>query len=80
MVMPNDTKGPAALWGQRIAERREHQGLTQNELADAAETTQQHISSIESGDKQASDALRMRIANALKTHPADLFPWPSVAS
>lgn len=63
-------------WGAEIRNRRLAAGLTQQALADAAGSTKAHISNIERGLTSVSDGLRMRLAAALGTTAADLFPYP----
>jgi transcriptional regulator with XRE-family HTH domain len=63
-------------WGDDIVSRRKAAGLTQRELAQMAETTQQHLSLIERGSVSPGDELRMRLAAAFKTTVAELFPYP----
>lgn len=62
-------------WGPGIRALRGLQGVTQVQLAEMAETTQVTISRIETGSRQVSDALRVRIARALNVNPYDLFPY-----
>lgn len=65
-----------ADWGLRVRERREAQGLTQRDLADAALVSQQMISGVERGILAPSDATKRAVAVALHTRPRDLFPFP----
>lgn len=67
------------VWGRRVAERRESLGLTQSQLAELCEVTQQTISKIERGEVVPLDALKVRLAAALVTKPWQLFPWPGQA-
>ena len=67
-------------WGSRVREHRLAANLTQQALADAAGSTNAHISNIERGLTSVSDALRMRIAAALGTTAAELFPYPDKVS
>lgn len=62
-------------WGSGIKALRGLQGVTQVQLAEMAGTTQVTISRIETGSRQVSDALRVRIARALNVNPHDLFPY-----
>lgn len=58
-----------------LKEARERMGLTQDQLAGRAGTTQAAISYLESGQtKSPSLALATRIAKVLKVKPEALFP------
>jgi transcriptional regulator with XRE-family HTH domain len=61
-------------WGTNLRTARLAAGLTQRQLADLADSSQQTISDIEGGDHPPSDALKVRLGRALKVHPHDLFP------
>lgn len=63
-------------WGAAIAERRQHLGLTQADLARLCRVTQQTISKIESGAIIPLDRLKLQIARSLATQPGALFVWP----
>ena len=65
-----------AGWGARLRQERIAAGFTQQALALAARTTGAQISNIERGVSGASDSLRIRLATALQTTVADLFPYP----
>jgi transcriptional regulator with XRE-family HTH domain len=65
------------VWGAAIAARRKVLGLTQAELCRRCNVTQQTISKIEHGEMIPLDRLKVAIATALCTTPADLFQWPS---
>jgi transcriptional regulator with XRE-family HTH domain len=62
--------------GERLRRRRETLALTQKQLADAAGTSQQHLSFIERGAVEPRNDLKIRLAQALETSVADLFPYP----
>lgn len=64
------------FWGARLREQRLAAGLTQEALALAAGSTKAHVSNIERGLSSVSDGLRMRLAAALTTTAAELFPYP----
>lgn len=53
--------------GKRIRELRLEQGLTQEELAGAAELSVSYLSHIERGSKRASLATVIQLASALQT-------------
>lgn len=63
-------------WGERLRDRRQELGLDQIALAKAADTTQSTVSRIERGAGAPSDALKYRLAAALKTSVKELFPYP----
>lgn len=65
-----------ADWGARLREKRLAAGISQQALADAADSTNAHISNIERGLTSVSDKLRIRLATALGTTVAELFPYP----
>lgn len=65
------------FWGRRVAERREALGLTQAQLADLCNVTQQSISRIESGAVIPRDSLKMTLSSQLGTNPGELFVWPA---
>lgn len=75
--MPDDEllKG----WGARVRRARTELGWTQSDLADRAKTSKAHVSNIEVGRTSVSDDLRMRLAAALNTTVAELFPYPDQA-
>jgi HTH-type transcriptional regulator, repressor for puuD len=58
--------------GKRIAEIREHGGLSQSALARAIGTSQSAISQIESGERNPSYDMLRQIANAMGVSPAYL--------
>lgn len=63
-------------WGSSLREQRVAARLTQAQLAEKAGSTKSHVSNIERGLTSVSDGLRMRLAAALDTTAADLFPYP----
>lgn len=65
-------------WGNAVRERRKQQGLTQWELATAANIQQGTLSKIERGEFAPADALRIAIAQALECEVVDLFAYPVV--
>ncbi len=68
---------PLELWAHFVNYARRYRGLTQDALARAADVSQQTISKIEAGRMCPHDRLKVRLAEALEVHTADLFPWPS---
>lgn len=54
---------------------REYRGLTQAQLAELVDTTDNVISMLESGDRQLSPKWLYRLAPALKTRPGFLFEF-----
>lgn len=65
------------VWGVNVADAREDLGLTQLQLAELCDVTQQTISKVERGVIRPRDRLKLRLAEALGRRPSDLFPWPS---
>lgn len=63
------------VWGEGVRALRGLHRLTQEQLAEAAGTTQTTISRLEKGTQDISDALRVRIARVLQTDPHALFPY-----
>lgn len=63
------------VWGEGVKWLRKGYGWSQKALAEKAATTQASISRIELGSHEVSDALRIRIARALKVDPHALFPY-----
>lgn len=76
---PRATKTLAQIWGDRIEERRKELHLSQAELAELVEVTQQTISKIENGAVIPLDRLKIKLAHRLATTPDELFPWPPMA-
>lgn len=66
----------AKHWGAAVAERRRRVGLTQGQLAELCQVTQQTISKIEAGGMIPHDRLKLVIANRLGVGPGKLFAWP----
>jgi transcriptional regulator with XRE-family HTH domain len=67
-------------WGRQIRRRREALGISQRELAERCDVTQQTISRIEIGAVLPRDALKIELARQLDCSPRNLFPWPATAS
>ena len=65
-----------AEWAKTLRAHRLEKGLSQTALADAAGSTKAHISNIERGLTGVGDVLRVRLAAALDTTAAELFPYP----
>lgn len=63
-----------AVYAENVVAARKALGLTQVELAAECDVTQQNISGIERGDHSPSDALKVRLARALKRDAIELFP------
>ena len=59
--------------GANIRRVRQERGLTQEELALAAETDLRYLGSIERGKGNPSVAMLGRLAAVLGVHPRDLF-------
>jgi transcriptional regulator with XRE-family HTH domain len=69
------SSGDHPIWGEGVKWLRKAYGWSQTALAERAATTQATISRIELGSHEISDALRIRIARALKVDPHVLFPY-----
>lgn len=65
-------------WGERVRERRERLGLSQEAVAELAGIRQGTWSKIEAGRHEPRIAQKFAIAAALGTTPAKLFPYPAV--
>lgn len=63
------------LFGAKVKEYRIKKGLTQEMLAELAETEQKHISDVERGKSFLSSSLLEKIATALAVEPKDLFEF-----
>ena len=59
----------AALFGQRVANRRIQEGIMQKDLAVAAGISNNHMSSIENGSGSLSFKVFLRICLALRVTP-----------
>lgn len=66
-------------WGRHVRDRRKLLGMTQEQLAELALTTQVSVSRIERGDQCPSDELKWRLANALRSTLEDLFAYPPIS-
>jgi transcriptional regulator with XRE-family HTH domain len=64
-------------FGNKIAQLRSKLGMTQEELAECTGLSQNFISRLESGNKNASLETVYQIAGALKISPFELFNFPS---
>lgn len=63
--------------GRRIAELREHAGLTQQEFAERLEVAPQYLRRLESGSVNMSLGALNRVAKALKAPLLAFFEVPS---
>jgi transcriptional regulator with XRE-family HTH domain len=63
----------AEKFGAVVRRLREHQGLTQEELAERAEVSATYIGFIERGDNVPTLSIILRIASALGVCAADLL-------
>lgn len=59
--------------GENVSALRRAKGLSQNELAELADTSYVHVSRIENGHSWPSDDLIERLAKALKVSAPELF-------
>jgi transcriptional regulator with XRE-family HTH domain len=65
-----------AEWGIRVRELRIERGMSQYKLARLAEIDARHLARIESGEVNAGDEKRMRIAAALEVAVEDIWRYP----
>lgn len=66
-----------AIWGERVAARREELKLTQAQLADLCDVSQQTISKIERGEIEPGAWLKISLTTRLGhgDRVEKLFPW-----
>lgn len=62
-------------WGASVRRRREELCITQADLAIAVDVRAPAISQIETGRQAPSDITKVRLARALDTTVAELFPY-----
>jgi transcriptional regulator with XRE-family HTH domain len=67
-----DSKAPAVVFGEVLRELRLAKGLTQDQLAEAADTERSHISSIERAERGPSLPTILALAAALQIEAGDL--------
>lgn len=65
-------------WASSLRARREVLNLSQRQVAEASELTQQAINLFELGRRIPADRTKVVLARALGTTPGELFPWPSM--
>lgn len=63
-------------WGSRVTRRRRDLGLSQAELAELCNLTQQTISKIERNMIVPRDRVKMLLAEVMVCSVDTLFPWP----
>ena len=68
-----DKKSPSQVFGEVLRELRLEHGLTQDQLAELADTERSHISSLERAEKGPSLATILTLARALDISAADLM-------
>lgn len=61
------------LLGQRLRSIRKKRGMTQEQVAEAADISPQHFSGIETGSAKVSLPALVRLCNALDTTPNDIL-------
>ena len=66
--------------GNHLKAWREHRGLTQDGLAQAAGTDKSQISKLEKGQRRLTQEWLTRLAQALRTSPAALLSAPGEAA
>lgn len=62
-----------AIVGVNVRKRRQERGLTQEQLAFAAEIDLTYVGGIERGKRNPSVVVLARIAEALETNPSELL-------
>lgn len=68
-----DKRTPIRVFGEVLRELRLESGLTQDQLAELADTERSHISSLERAEKGPSLATILTLARALDISAADLM-------
>ncbi len=68
-----DKKSPSQVFGEVLRELRLERGLTQDQLAELADTERSHISSLERAEKGPSLATILTLARALSISAAELM-------
>lgn len=63
-------------WAETLRDRRKLLNLTQRQVAQAADISQQSINLFEAGRRIPADRTKVALARALGTSPGELFPWP----
>lgn len=61
----------------KLKERREAQGYTQQSFSDAVGVSRSHYSQVETGEKQPSLRLALRIKQQLNYYGDDIFDNPT---
>lgn len=69
-----DSGGYAAQFGTLIRAARERRGMSQEDLAEAAELHRTHISLIERGQRTVRIDTVASLARALRMQPGELMP------
>lgn len=74
VVTRRDYRSAEAQWfGATVRELREQRGLTQAQLAEAAELSSTYLGIIERGENVPTLTVILQIAAALDLHPMELF-------
>lgn len=77
--MPTTPPAPLANLGARIRQRRHELGLSQEQLAEAADLHWSYVSQCERGQRNLTVRSLLKIAGGLDTDAADLIadlePW-----
>lgn len=68
-----DKKSPSQVFGEVLRELRLERRLTQDQLAELADTERSHISSLERAEKGPSLATILTLARALSISAAELM-------
>jgi transcriptional regulator with XRE-family HTH domain len=76
-MRPADPNRVQKAVGRRIAELRRGRGLTQEQLADAVDTSLKYLQRIEAGSENLTIQSLVKLANALRAPLAALFEKPA---
>ncbi|RJF87799.1 helix-turn-helix domain-containing protein [Oleomonas cavernae] len=74
MLYKTLTRNGSTLVQNRLAELRRRAGLTQDQLAERAETGRSQIVKLERGERRLTVDWMLRLARALNCEPKDLLP------
>ncbi|MEW6108663.1 MAG: helix-turn-helix transcriptional regulator [Nitrospirota bacterium] len=69
-----------ALIGRRIQELRKKQGLSQEQLAEKADTSPNYLSRMERGTENPTLDMLIKLSNALEVEMWEIFDFGHVAS
>jgi transcriptional regulator with XRE-family HTH domain len=75
-VTDDDMRDLQVRWGARLARRREQLQMSQYRLAQLARMDTSHLRRVETGEVNAGDAIRMKLAAALGARVEDIWDYP----